>query len=443
MASDTAAHAPDLELRVQRGPQAGARSPLPPMDDTRGWELHIGGTPAQASDPRRGGRRRHDLMLVGASPARLRATPAGDGRHIRLELLEGLASIDGRPLPAATPVPWPMYSNLQVADVALAFGSAVEPTWDASGARDGDGESPSADDGRRAGEDGASARHGAPSHDRGATVASMASTAARQGRSTTSDTNLAAGDRAGASDLGAAAHRWPLRLVVTGASLVIASLLLFGLVKQMGWGTGKPHNVVLVEQALSTKGFTQLKMQLNAAGVPVISGSLPSRADQRALEELLARLGATAKLDIQLPSLSEQVAQFFARIGVPGAQIENLGGGRILARTRSAALATATQIDEAVADARREITGLEQLTIQNEAPSVAAADSSSCGKAANDPGKKPTLAVSDGKKSALMTADGSRYGLGSTLPSGHVLISIDKDKTITVECDGRFSSFRL
>ena len=451
MAFQTASDDRDLELRVQRGPQAGARSPLPPMDETRGWELHIGDAPAHAAGQRRGGRRRHDVALFGATPARLRATPGGDGRHIRLELLEGFASIDGRPLPAATPVPWPMYSNLQVADVALAFGSAVEPRWNAE-RDDHEGRDHAADEGPAPlnGDAHASASTDAGE---GTTAAAGAAAAAPSDHAdpaahhaqhhTRHETQPQADAAAAISPATSSRQNWPRHLVIAGVSLLAASLLLFAFVKMTGWG-GKPHNLVLIEQALATKGFTQLKLQIDAAGVPVISGTLPSAADQRALEALLQRLDATAKLDIQLPNLSDLVKQFFTRIGVPDARIENLGGGRIVARTRSATLATATQIDEAIADARRDIAGLEQLTIHNELPAPASvAAESSCGRTPSDPGKRPSSVVHDGKDSTLNTADGTRYRINSTLPSGHVLRSIDKDKTVTVECDGRFTSFRL
>jgi hypothetical protein len=438
-----------LELRVQRGPQAGARSPLPPLDDGRAFELHIGGAPHDGSDQRDGHhRRRHDLTLVGTSWARLRATPADDGKQIRLELLEGIASVDGRPLPAAMPVAWPMYASLQVADVTLAFGHAIEPVWDAQ--REGHDGASHEDDGRAfapAGNRAAERAEGArepiaarTAHDgtRGSGAAHSATHSATHG----TDASAAADPRdAALAHAQAPALQWQRRLVITGASLLAASLLLFGLAKLSGFG-GKPHNVLLIEQALATKGFTALTMQPDAAGVPRITGTLPSKADEQALDELLKRLGAQAKLDIRLPSLSEQVTAFFERSGVPGVRIENLGGGRIEAHTRSARLASTEHQDETIADARREISGLLQLTIRNELPAVTAA-ASSCSKALDDPGKQPTSVVWHERTPYLNTADGSKYMLGSLLPGGYLLRAIDKDKTVTFECDGRIIKRRL
>ncbi len=430
-----------LELRVQRGPQAGARSPLPAMDDTRGFELHIGGAPGYAPSPAPGtaaGQRsssHHDLMLHGTSWARLRATPARDGSHIQLELLEGIASVDGRPLPAAMPVPWPMYASLQVADVALAFGSALEPVWHTqSDDHDHDHRHNDAQHNDTQHND---TQHNDTQHD-------GAQHDEREGPVRSQPNPDAQHVADGAALAAASPHAlpWPRWLVIAGASLLAGSMLLFGLVKLSGFG-GKPHNVLLVEQALSAKGFTQLKAQPDAAGMLTISGTLPSQADQQALEDLLKRLGAQARLDIRVPDLSDQVKTFFARIGVDGARVENLGGGRIAASTSSPRLGTTEQRDEAVADARREISGLVQLTIDNKLPDVVVATASTCRKTIDDPGKQPTSIVWHPRTPSLNTADGSRYTIGSLLPGGYRLKSIDKDKAVTLECDGRIISFHL
>ncbi len=410
-----------LELRVQGGPQAGARSALPLLARGESWQLHIGRQPiVQAGS--------HDLMLHGASSARLRVTPSTDNKQLRLELLDGTASLNGRPLEPASPLAWPMYRSLRVGDVSVVYGSSLVPVWQ---------EAPSDADGADE-ERGASSHGNLNGHHGHAGPKNTKRADADPATHPDQVETKVAASKGDTQEAKVQSHRWMQRLALVGVGCLLGSVLVVGLLKVLG---PRPNDLDLAKQALATKAFKHLTVRTDAAGVLQVAGTLTSEAQQAELQDLLKRAGIQATLDVRVPGLTEQLKQFFVGLGITETRIENHGGGVVEVWTKTERLATREMQDETTIEAKREVSGLTQLTIHNDTPKTVAG--LSCGKSADDPGKRPTSVVWDAKSPTLNTADGSKFQVGSLLPTGHRLKAIDKDRTVTLDCDGQISQLRL
>jgi hypothetical protein len=441
---------PPLEWRVHAGSQRGARSPLPDVDDGA-WELHVGPS-AKA------GVATNDLMLRSSGRARLRVSPDADGMGLRLQLLGGQARLDQRLLPMATDVPWRMYEPLHVGEMSLAYGSSLQPVWlidehegDAPGSAGANGDVTRDNSGAFARSDHTGSVDGSNRPDAGP---------AQAGDRDAADRNTA--DRNAAHDAGTAhathaskatgsevpsrpvpkvttASNWSTGLAWAGAALVIGSALLIALLQQLGFGRSVAVQPQAIERSLSDAGFEGLTVGSDAAGGLVIAGTLPSEKQRAALQVLDAKRQWKARMDVKVPGLTDQVTQFLVSNGVMAPRVENRGGGKVEAFTKSDKLVTPEDVERMKAATKTAIVDLEALEIYNESPIVA----SSCGKKFDDPGSRFTSVVWDDKRPMLNTANGKSYSVGSMLPTGHRIKSIDKERLVTLDCDGRLTQFRL
>lgn len=109
-----------LELRVLAGRQAGARALL----DAHEAQLVCGLTAANQADTQFA-----DILLASGLDFQARLLPTGPGR-IGLQLLSGLATLNGRPLPAGDTVHlWAPGQPLQLGDALVAYGPADQAHW--------------------------------------------------------------------------------------------------------------------------------------------------------------------------------------------------------------------------------------------------------------------------------------------------------------------------
>lgn len=109
-----------LELRVLAGRQAGARALL----DAHEAQLVCGLNAANQADTQFA-----DILLASGLDFQARLLPTGPGR-VGLQLLSGLASLQGRPLPPGDTVhAWAPGQPLQLGDALVAYGPADQADW--------------------------------------------------------------------------------------------------------------------------------------------------------------------------------------------------------------------------------------------------------------------------------------------------------------------------
>src|SRR5690606_14051290 len=86
---------------------------------------------------------------------------------------------------------------------------------------------------------------------------------------------------------------------------------------------------------------------------------------------------------------------------------------------------------------RRDVRGLEALSVRNTAgPAAPPAPPVS-----NDPGKRIASLVA-GASAYLVTVDGARYFVGAMLPTGHRIVAIEKT-AVALERDGQKTSLKF
>jgi type III secretion protein D len=358
-----------LELRVLEGPQAGARAPLA-----------FGLGCVLAAEPEGKGEGA-DIVLRESQlpPARVRVT--AELPSAMLEVLAGEVRLGDQVLGAGAQAPWPMYVPLQIGRSLVAFGRASVEDWNSVGASGAASPEQSADE---------------------ATPAEAAKPLRRR-----AEVWLAT--------MGAAV------LVLCGAALWTAHLS----------AAPRPEGSVaaptLAEQ-LAASEWAMLRATTHADGRVELRGRLATLEQRMRLDQWLAQRQVTAVVDVRVDeALKRDVADVFRVNGVT-VQVQSQGPGHIAVEAAEPDAARLARAEEVV---RRDVRGLEKLTVINPAKPLPPP----APPVPDDPGKRIASLV-PGEPGYLVTADGARYFVGALLPTGHRITAIAK-ASVTLERDGQ------
>jgi type III secretion protein D len=365
-----------LELRVLAGPQRGARAPL---QTGRACVLAADAAlPSVAADiVLRDGR---------AAPAAVRIMPELD--HALVEVLHGEVTLNGQVLGAGAQAAWPRGSALQLGAAQVAFGLACEDDWSAVGSPGVGGDRPPGS-GRAAG----------------------------------------------------AATPLPLRrrpefwLACVGASVLMLCAAALGITRAGAEATPvvETPDAAAVAQQLGRSEFADLSAQTLADGRLVVRGRLATLAQRARLDAWLAELGARASVEVVVDeSVAREATEVFRVNGI-AAQVRVAGPGRLVAEAAEPDGAKLARAQEVV---RRDVRGIDTLTLRNAAPPPAPPP-----PVVTDPGKR-IAAIVPGDPAYVVTADGSRYFVGALLPSGHRITGVAPQR-LTLVRDGQESTLNF
>lgn len=363
-----------LELRVLEGPQAGARAPLT-----------FGASCVLAAEPEGKGEAA-DIVLREAQlpPARVRVT--AELPNAILEVLHGEVRLGEQVLAVNQQAPWPMYAHLQVGRSLVAFGRASLEDWSAA-------------------------------------------------RSPATDSAPAAGQDSAAGNVKPLRRRAEVWLATMGATV----LVLCGAALWTARLSAAPHTVVPAAtpspvEMLQSSEFAALQATVRADGRIELRGRLATLEQRMRLDQWLAEQELPAVVDVRIDeALKHDVVEVFRVNGVV-VQARLQGPGLVAVEAAEPDAARVARAEEVV---RRDVRGLEQLTVINTAkpappPAPAVPD---------DPGKRIASLI-PGEPGYLVTADGARYFVGAMLPTGHRITQIAKS-SVTLERNGEQSTLNF
>ncbi len=363
-----------LELRVLEGPQAGARAPL------------MFGASCVVAAEAEGGGDGADIVLREAQLPAARVRVTAELPNAIVEVLAGEVRLGEQVLTASQQAPWPMYTPLQIGRSQVAFGRASLEDWSTARAPSG--------------------------------IAALVP-----------------------EDDGAAATARPLRrrAEVWLASMGAAVLVLCGAALWTARLSAAPHPVPPAAapspvELLQASEFAALQATRRTDGRIELRGRLATLEQRLRLDQWLAEHRVNAVLDVQVDeALKRDVAEVFRVNGVV-VQATLQGPGRVAVEAAEPDAARLARAEEVV---RRDVRGLQQLTVVNTAkPPPPPAPS-----VPDDPGKRIASLV-PGEPGYLVTADGARYFIGALLPTGHRITQIAKS-SVTLERNGQQSTLNF
>jgi type III secretion protein D len=273
-----------LELRVQDGPQRGARAPLP------------GGAAVVIAFDAEGRASGADIVLrdAGAGAARLRVTP--DTPNSMLEVLQGQVQLGERTLATGEQALWPKHVALRAGATRIAFGRACDETWS----------------------DGAVAA--------GANAASAPVTTGRR-------------------PLRRRAEVW---LATTGACVLLACAGALWLAHAASARATVAPQALDLATALRGSEFAALELVRSADGRATLRGRLATQAERKRLEAWLASQQANPKLDLVIDeTVAQNVTEVFRVNGV-AVKAQAAGAGRFVAEAAESDRARLARAEEVV-----------------------------------------------------------------------------------------------
>jgi len=208
-----------------------------------------------------------------------------------------------------------------------------------------------------------------------------------------------------------------LSMWVTGG---IALLLTGGAVLWQGgmFFAPTPEAQLSMSAMLESASFATLSVQ-QQGGQVTLSGFLETSEQSRQLNELIGLSGYQVDNNVLVgESLGNQVSDVFRVNGVP-AEVLVAEGGVVSATTSVAADTPFARLEETV---MTDVPGVASITIHNTPPPPVEKKNNSSAKV--DAGKRVAMVVSD-YPAHIVTEDHSRYFVGSILPTGHRIASID------------------
>jgi type III secretion protein D len=366
-----------LELRVLDGPQRGARAPL-----ATGLKWVLAAEPRADSVGA-------DIVLheEQALPARVRVTT--ELSQALIEVLAGEVRLGDQVLSAGAQAVWARQAPLQIGSSVVAFGLACLDQW---------------------------------------TAAAAARASAKTAEPATAVESAAPTDRPAPLR-----HRTEVWLAALGAGLLLVCLGSLWMAHVIA-APRAPSGPLTLAAALQSSEFAALQAKPQADGRIALQGRLATLAERARLDTWLAARQFTPTINVKVDeALTRDVTEVF-RINGVSAQARMTASGRVEAEAAERDPARLARAEEMV---RRDVRGLEQLSVRNTAaplppPAPALPD---------DPGKRIASLV-QGNPAYVVTADGARYFVGSTLPSGHRITEVNEQR-LTLERDGRQSTLNF
>jgi len=357
-----------LELRVSEGPQGGARAPL------------AAGIPcvlATGHDAGDGA----DIFLREDKlpPARVRV--CAELTQASLEVLAGEVLLGNEVLKAGAQATWSQHVPLKIGSSVVAFGRACIDDW-------------------KAGMPAPGLLDEQPAVHADAPAPTTAKPLSRR------------------------AEFW---LACMGAGVLVVCAGALGMARVVAAPTSPQINeAVSLAQALRGSEFSALEVGRTADGRMALRGRLTAISQRAKLDAWLAARPASAPLVIEVAvdeALAREVTEVFRVNGV-AVQADVAGPGRVAAQ---AAERDADKLARAEEVVRRDVRGLEQLTVRNTAKPLPPPPP----PVVDDPGKRIASLV-PGELPYVVTADGSRYFIGALLPTGHRIAAIAKSSVTLV-----------
>jgi len=367
-----------LELRVFEGPQGGARAPL------------AAGIPcvlAAGHDAGEGA----DIVLREDKlpPARVRV--CAELTQATLEVLAGEVLLGNEVLKSGAQATWSQHVPLKIGSSVVSFGRACIDNWNAGTPAPGLLDEPPA----------AHANALAP---------------------------------AAAKPLPRRAEFW---LACMGAGVLVVCAGALAMAHVAAAPTPPQVNeAVSLAQALRGSEFSALEVGRTADGRMALRGRLTAISQRAKLDAWLAARPASAPLVVEVAvdeALAREVTEVFRVNGV-AVQADIAGPGRVAAQ---AAERDADKLARAEEVVRRDVRGLEQLTVRNTAKPLPPPQP----PVVDDPGKRIASLV-PGEPAYLVTADGARYFVGAMLPTGHRITRIEQT-SVSLERDGQQATVKF
>jgi type III secretion protein D len=376
-----------LELRILDGPQRGARAAVESGVPFVVGALRNGDDAASC-----------DIVLdepgapgAADSPGHVRARVTVDQHDALLEVLDGEVELDGRRHAAGRQVAWSIHAPLRIGAATIAFGRSDVEHWP-----------PGSDTGS----------NGAPTP-----APARATRPARR------------------SPLLRRPEVW---LAAIGAFVLLActgSLLAAHRVAAAPPADPKP-----LAAALHDGGFSGVSAKAGADGRIELHGHVGTQAERSRLDEWIAqrRVQPPPQLDVEVDDqVLRGVIEVFRVNGIP-VQAQLTAPGRVEAE---AAERDADRLARAEEVVRRDVRGLEKLTVSNTVPPEPPGPP----LVADDPNKRIASLVpapAEGGPGYIVTADGARYFVGALLPSGYRIAQIESQR-LQLERDGRQSTLNF
>jgi type III secretion protein D len=386
-----------FELRILDGPQRGARTTVETgvpfvVGAMRDDDDAVASCDIVLSDP--AGADAAD----GVDPrGHARARVTIDRRDALLEVLDGEIELDGRRYAAGGQVAWSIHTPLRIGAATVAFGRGDVECWPA-----------------------------------GAEPASTGASAT----ATSGDSPPLAASRA---RLMRRPEAW---LAATGSAVLLACTgSLFAAHRIAAAPPADPRQLAI---ALQSDGFPGVSATTGADGRIEIHGRVGTQAERRGLDAWLAERGARfgsqplPRLDVQVDErVLRDVVEVFRVNDIP-VQARITQAGRVEAEAAERDTDRLARAEQVV---RRDVRGLEKLTVVNTAPPEAPAPP----PVIDDPNKRIASLVpapAAGGAGYIVTADGARYFVGALLPSGYRIAQIEPQR-LQLERDGRQSTLNF
>lgn len=186
---------------------------------------------------------------------------------------------------------------------------------------------------------------------------------------------------------------------------------------QSGLFRAPPVEPVSLQEMLAVSPFAaslSVEQQGNSA---TVSGFLDTTQQSMELEQWLDQSGLSINNEVLIGELlGDKVFDVFRVNGIP-ADVEVAPGGHVTVATREADVERLDTVNERVIS---DVPGVASLSIDNTPPPVVEKPVA----VAIDPGKRVAMVISD-EPAHVLTEDRSRYFVGSVLPTGHRIESID------------------
>lgn len=239
------------------------------------------------------------------------------------------------------------------------------------------------------------------------------------------DLPIAIGDDAGAAQAAEAAKTNRGAIGLRTASMTSAVMVLGALVVwQSGLFQRQPEEKVELRSALAASPFAALMVEQTDQNA-TINGYLDTKQEARQLDQWLDETGLVVSNDVVVGEmLAERVHDVFRVNGV-AADVQVSDGGHVVVATQIEDTDLLASVEERV---KADVPGIAGLTIDNTPP--APTDDIETAPEV-DPGKRVVSVAPD----YIVTEDRSRYFVGSILPTGQRIESIENG-IVYLEKDG-------
>lgn len=180
--------------------------------------------------------------------------------------------------------------------------------------------------------------------------------------------------------------------------------------------------VSAITLALQNTEFSSLRIEEPTTDKFAIYGYLETQEQRAQLEHLLAELGISVQIQVQVGEQLVRAVRDVYRLNGIAADVQPQGPGIVQVLTMEA---NTEQLKRVETIARRDVAGLRDIVVGNTEPDA----QPSAAPIKNNPGKR-IASVVPGNPAYLVTTDGARYFVGAMLPTGHKIAAISTQQVL-------------